>query len=161
MLSDSLPSEPGIYRLVLFLPHAHSVRIKTLGCVRFPPGYYVYTGSALGGLAKRLGRYLRPDRRIHWHIDHLLAAAEIKEIQVLLSGEKSLKNQEESIGLQNPSERCECFWANQVLSKPNASVVVPRFGASDCRCASHLAFFGAEAPVLADGWVKIQLRQCV
>jgi Uri superfamily endonuclease len=161
MLSGGLPTEPGIYRLVLFLPHTYSVRIKTLGCVRFPPGYYVYTGSALSGLAKRLRRYLRPDRRIHWHIDHLLAAAEIKEIQVLLTGEKLPKNQEESIGPQNPSERCECFWANQVLSKPNAVVVAPRFGASDCRCTSHLAFFGAEVPVLADGWVKIQLRQCV
>lgn len=153
-MADGLPTESGIYRLVLFLPHAHSTHMKTFGCVRFPPGYYVYTGSALGGLAKRLKRHLRPKKRFHWHIDYLLVAAEIKEIQILFT--------EESIEPQNSSkERCECFWARQVLSKPNATVVALRFGASDCRCASHLAFFGVDAPVFSDGWVRIQLKQCV
>jgi Uri superfamily endonuclease len=35
----------------------------------------------------------------------------------------------------------ECDWATAAAALSNASIIAPRFGASDCQCASHLFYF--------------------
>ena len=35
----------------------------------------------------------------------------------------------------------ECDWATAAAALSTASIIAPRFGASDCKCASHLFHF--------------------
>jgi len=128
-----VPSAPGTYVLVMRLCPSTEVRVGRLGVFRFPAGWYLYVGSALGlgGLAARLKRHLLRRKRLHWHIDHLLVVAELVEIWWRAS-----------------PERQECAWARVLGRLPGASVPVPGFGASDCRCPAHLLYF-AHRPSLS------------
>jgi len=66
------------------LPEAAENRsCRRPGQIPFPAGWYVYTGSARNGLAQRVGRHLRHNKRKHWHIDYLLAVADRVEAFVL------------------------------------------------------------------------------
>jgi Uri superfamily endonuclease len=100
--------------------------VGRLGRFVFPAGYYVYAGSAQGpgGLPARLARHRRREKRHHWHVDYLLARARLVEVWTVVS-----------------SQRLECAWAEAVTGLPGAQVLVPRFGASDCRCPAHLVYF--------------------
>jgi Uri superfamily endonuclease len=113
----------GIYILILDLPIQRSIAIGRLRTILFPPGTYLYTGSAMGpgGLNARLARHLRTEKRRHWHIDYLREYAEIKEIWSYAT-----------------DQRLECRWAAATLALPGARVPAPRFGASDCDCPAHL-----------------------
>ncbi len=110
----------GSYILLLELPEGNNIAVGRLGVLEFPPGFYAYVGSALGGLEARVGRHLRKDKRLHWHIDYLLCRANISEA-ILLPGE----------------QRLECSLA-QALARRFS--FIPRFGSSDCQCQSHLFF---------------------
>ena len=60
-----LPVIPGAYGLVIRLPAEFNGRVGALGSVTLSPGTYLYLGSAYGpgGLAARLRRHLRRDKR--------------------------------------------------------------------------------------------------
>jgi len=118
----------GAYCLLIRFRRRQRLRVGRLGVFDFPAGFYVYCGSALGGLAARLRRHVRKAKRLHWHIDYLLAspAARIVETRTY------------------PSERrLECVLARAVLATPGARVAAPGFGSSDCRagCPAHLIYF--------------------
>jgi Uri superfamily endonuclease len=115
---------PGTYLLLLRLRRPTGLTVGRLGALALPAGWYVYVGSALGGLGPRLRRHLRPDKRCHWHVDHLRAAADVVAVAVRLG-----------------PERVECAVAAQVAGLPNARLAAGRFGASDCRCPGHLYRF--------------------
>jgi len=119
----------GTYALVIFLSRRTTMRIGKLGAFDFPRGYYLYIGSALNGLAARLARHLRKDKKKHWHIDYFLEQARVKEIW----------------GHADDAP-LEHMWANAALALPNARIVAPRFGASDCNCTTHLIYFGKRLP---------------
>jgi Uri superfamily endonuclease len=89
---------------------------------RLPAGDYVYTGSARRNLEARIARHCRRDKKLHWHIDYLLAAAETRIIDIQR--------------LAQP----ECFINQQQAGR----TLIPGFGASDCRggCGSHLKHLG-------------------
>jgi Uri superfamily endonuclease len=127
---QGLTSAPGLYALALYLPRSVEIAIGALGAHLFPAGSYVYVGSAWGpgGLAARLQRHLRGADKRHWHIDYLRAWA---APQALWWAEET---------------RDECGWAERLLTYPGADVVVPRFGASDCSCPTHLAYVGDSLP---------------
>lgn len=74
---------PGVYQLRIRLREPKVVRVGALGRCRLDRGWYVYTGSARGGLPQRLRRHLRRDKRLYWHIDYLLAAADRVDAFVL------------------------------------------------------------------------------
>jgi len=116
--------ERGAYALILLLPRAKKIRIGALGVFAFPRGYYVYLGSALGGLRGRLARHLRREKTRFWHIDYFLAHARVVDVWT-----------EES------ATHLECRWARAALALPDARIIAPRFGASDCKCAAHLVYF--------------------
>lgn len=120
----------GLYALVFFLPQALTLPVGRLGEVEFPAGWYVYVGSARGsgGLAARVGRHLRRAKRVHWHVDRLLAWAEVREVWGR-AGDAST----------------ECAWAAALAQVPGARRWPLGFGASDCRCPGHLIAF-PEAP---------------
>ncbi|MDP2937102.1 MAG: GIY-YIG nuclease family protein [Dehalococcoidia bacterium] len=92
--------------------------------IEFPSGYYLYVGSALGGLKARIARHLRPHKPLRWHIDYLAAVAPIVEVW-----------------WQAGADKLECQWAALVRGAPGTGTWVPRFGCSDCRCPSHLVHF--------------------
>jgi sugar fermentation stimulation protein A len=114
----------GVYLLLASLPEEKELRVGRLGRFRFPEGFYVYTGSALGGLAPRIERHLRGEKTVRWHIDYLLEAGAV-------SGAYCLPTR----------ERWECELNARVAALPGATVVAPGFGSSDCPCRSHLHHF--------------------
>jgi Uri superfamily endonuclease len=121
--------ERGTYALVVFLKQRLRLRIGRLGDHDFPPGYYVYAGSALGGLSGRLKRHMNQQKRLHWHIDYLLQHAVVSQIWYARGG-----------------ERMECTWNALVSALPGAESSVRGFGSSDCRCPTHLTYFSAAPP---------------
>jgi len=122
----SLRRSPGTYALIVTLDRSHFIRIGRRGRFHFPAGFYVYVGSALGpgGLAGRLKSHLRKDKRLYWHIDYLLRHARVEQVWVA-----------------EGANRRECEWVRTMMAWPGASIVAPRFGASDCQCESHLIAF--------------------
>jgi len=127
--------DPGTYALVIYLPRATTIRIGTLrvGAFKFPRGYYLYLGSAMGGLAAQIARHLVNNRqkKMHWHIDYFLQHAQVKEAWT-----------------HRGIDRFECVWAQAALGLPKAKVIAPRFGASDCNCASHLIYFSKRSSLV-------------
>lgn len=115
-------SIPGTYALVLELQEPAELRIGSLGLIRFDRPFYIYVGSAFGpgGVRARIGHHLRPVRRAHWHIDYLKHCAKVFDVWQCTD-----------------RARWECNWAMSILDRRGTSLV-PRFGASDCRCPSHL-----------------------
>lgn len=109
------------------LPHARHIICGALGRLSFRSGYYLYAGSAMGGLAARLARHHRDEKRLRWHIDYLLHDP----------GARLL----ESLPFPGPA-RLECPLARELAGL--ADDAVPRFGCSDCRCPSHLFRFDSD-----------------
>lgn len=114
----------GTYVLLLSLDREAVVPVGRLGVFIFPAGYYVYAGSALGGLLPRVERHIRGGKRLHWHIDYLRRSARVVEVWYLVS-----------------TERLECDWYRAAAGMRGASVPVNGFGSSGCRCHSHLVHF--------------------
>lgn len=111
------------YQLTIVTHAPMQLTVGMLGECYFPHGRYIYTGSAKRNLEARIARHLsKKPKRMHWHIDYLLAVPEV-----------------EITGVERFSEP-ECQLNQQV----QGAVVVPKFGASDCRvgCGSHLKFLG-------------------
>jgi Uri superfamily endonuclease len=110
------------YQLHIELARAARIEVGSLGSIRLEAGRYVYTGSARRGLEARIRRHLSQRKRVHWHIDYLLAHPAARVLAV------------------HRSRTAECR-LNQGVG---GSVPVPGFGASDCRagCGSHLRYLG-------------------
>ena len=70
--------DPGGYQLHLHLPKTARLKVGKLGVFLFPAGQYIYTGSALNGLGRRLARHKRRHKTLHWHIDYFLRYAAIE-----------------------------------------------------------------------------------
>jgi len=121
-----LPGLPGTYALLLHLDAPVPLTVGRLGSFTFPAGDYVYIGSARGpgGLRARVRRHARAGKRHHWHIDHLLGHARLAAVHAVVD-----------------ADRRECAWAAALSRLPGAEVIAPRFGASDCRCPTHLVHF--------------------
>ena len=66
--------KPRTYQLAIRIGRPIRIRVGRLGEFEFPAGRYVYTGSARRGLEARVRRHLSRAKRLHWHIDYLLAA---------------------------------------------------------------------------------------
>lgn len=113
----------GIYTLLIGFTRPATVPVGSLGRLTFDAGWYAYTGSARGpGGFSRIERHraiaLGDNNTRHWHIDYLLghSHAAISAVERSPTG-------------------AECAVAQQIDGVP-----VPAFGASDCTCASHLAY---------------------
>jgi len=122
----ALPPLPGTYALIMRMSGRSEILVGKLGSLTTQPGWYVYLGSAMGpgGLAARVGRHCRREKRLRWHVDYLRREAQIQEVWYATG-----------------KAQRECRWAKVLRSMPGASVPLARFGASDCRCPSHLLFF--------------------
>ncbi len=127
---DRLPERtPGSYLLLVRLTAGATFAAGRLPPRRYPAGWYIYAGSALGGLRPRLDRYLAPARKRHWHIDYLLEHGDARAAWVVPG-----------------RERLECRLAAALGESLER---VPRFGSTDCRCPGHLFYARRKALVLA------------
>ena len=115
--------DSGCYQLKIKIKQNISLKIGALGKRSFPKGDYVYTGSAMKNLSKRIARHQSKEKKLHWHIDYLLAHPKVELVEVV----------------SYPSEiREECRY-NQIMIKKKAEIPVLGFGSSDCKkCPSHL-----------------------
>ena len=119
---EAFGNTPGAYVLALRLAEPLNPNIRRLREHTLSPGNYVYAGSAYGsgGIAARLKRHFRKDKKPHWHIDRLtLAAKEMRALAV-------------------PGGN-ECDLVAAMLETGQVQIPVPGFGSSDCKiCQSHL-----------------------
>ncbi|ASJ12912.1 GIY-YIG nuclease family protein [Thermococcus thioreducens] len=77
----------GAYFLVIHLPEEREITTKGRRFV-LRKGYYVYVGSAMNSLEKRVARHFRKDKKLHWHIDFLLRDAELLRAYMIPSGKR-------------------------------------------------------------------------
>jgi Uri superfamily endonuclease len=111
----------GLYLLILRLKKDQKIKLTKLSEAYFNSGCYLYVGRAKRGLKKRLERHLRKDKKLFWHIDYFLRKAEIMEVWIKLNSFD------------------ECRIISQIRKfLENSIIPQKRFGASDCRCPSHL-----------------------
>jgi len=147
-LKDGPCLEPnqGTYCLVLRLEKERSIRVGRRPAWTFPKGYYVYVGSAMNHLSQRIQRHLgrkRQEKKLFWHIDFFLERATVLEVKTIRSG-----------------VRLECALSRILAGRADAAAVPPRFGASDCRCRSHLHRFPKDPrPLLDTLWSEIGPRR--
>lgn len=128
MSEPHIPPGKGTYILTLEVLESVTVRVGAIGDRLFVPGRYLYVGSALGpgGLKARLGRHFSREKKCRWHIDYLVANAEIRGAYY-----------------RDDGVRLECAWARWLGR--HAEAPVAGLGASDCSCSSHLFCAGDEA----------------
>lgn len=113
----------GVYLLKIHLNKAAEIKVGALGKNKFPAGFYFYSGTAQRNLAARLKRHYSSDKKKHWHIDYLLAEAELKDHYIFEFPKKG-----------------ECY-LTKFLKEQGSKFIVKGFGASDCSCQSHLSYF--------------------
>ena len=119
-------SKPGTYVLILASSVFRQIQVGSVGELRVKPGFYAYVGSAFGwgGLVGRLLHHLAIGQHPHWHIDHLRTVTRLEEIWYSYD-----------------DHRREHQWSDLLGRSRGASTPMIGFGASDCRCESHLFFF--------------------
>ena len=115
----------GIYSLLIHLSKGKNIKVGKLGIFHFPEGYYIYVGSAMNGIEQRVTRHKRKEKKKRWHIDYLLEEAEV--IDVFIKG--------------NVKRKEECKTVNEWIKK-GGKILVKGFGSSDCKCETHLLYFG-------------------
>lgn len=121
-----MTTKPSVYLLLLENRKEQKKRVGCLGMVRFAAGLYVYVGSGGPNVVKRIRRHMAHRKRLRWHIDYLT------------TGRHRMKPVDARVYPGVP----ECWLAGRLAREFGS---VPRFGASDCTCPSHLFF----APALS------------
>lgn len=106
----------GSYFLVILVPR--DVKISTKGrTFALSRGYYVYVGSAMNSLEKRVARHFRREKRLHWHIDFLLREAELLRAYLIPSEERLEETL--SVAVSRYGEPVEGFGAGDVKVRTN------------------------------------------
>lgn len=125
----------GSYMILMELKEKTHIETGKLGRISFEPAFYVYTGSAMANLTRRIERHRRLRKNHHWHIDYLREHTNIIADFPVRS-----------------SEDLECNIA-EAISKI-ADFSVKHFGSSDCKCESHLFGF-IKNPLLEKEFIKV------
>jgi len=108
----------SVYMMILELEEEKEIEVGALGTIKFDSGRYVYIGSAMNSVEKRLQRHFSDDKKLHWHIDYL--TQEARPIDYFILPETSEYEQVMASIMET-------------LGEP-----VPEFGASDSLKDSHL-----------------------
>lgn len=130
----------GAYLLVVPVHRGITLQAGALPPVKLEKGNYVYVGSAMKNLEARLRRHRHRHKRLHWHIDYLLASPACGPAVALPI---------------RSARRLECLLASDLAGLAQARVA--GFGSSDCRCSSHL-FFWAENPLVSPAFLDLLAR---
>ncbi|MEZ0344507.1 MAG: DNA/RNA nuclease SfsA [Caldimicrobium sp.] len=125
----------GAYLLILEMKKNQRLEIARLGNIEFKKGFYVYVGLGRKNLIERVKRHLRKNKKKKWHIDYLTERAHFLKAVTIVS-----------------SENLECLLVEDI--KNIADDIITRFGASDCKCPSHLFYF-KENPLQLEKFIHI------
>ena len=125
----------GNYIVVLYMETERTIAVGSKGDVYFPAGYYLYVGSAKHNLTKRLERHKRKRKKFHWHVDYLREAANFHAALAIRSTAALEHTIAAAIGRI-------------------ADWRVDGFGASDCRCDTHL-FGMANDPLHHPAFIQV------
>jgi len=125
----------GSYCLIIEIIEPGFIAIGKRGRLFFPRGEYVYVGSALGCLEKRVERHCRRTKKKFWHIDYLTCHKQVR-IKAVYIKEATVKE--------------ECRIAQRMAAW---ATVIEGFGAGDCQCPGHLFFIKR-----AIDWQKLQMK---
>jgi len=112
----------GAYSLLIGCERLQLIKIGKLGKVKFGEGKYLYVGSALNGIERRVSRHLRKSKKVFWHIDYLLASNYVNV---------------ECIYYLETSKKLECLLSKELQK---FAISVRGFGCSGCDCTSHLFY---------------------
>ena len=123
----------GSYFLVIKLEEEKTIRTKGK-TFELLPGYYVYVGSAMNSLEKRVRRHFSQEKKLHWHIDYLLKEARLLRAYLIPSKERL----EETLSVEVSKH-----------GKP-----VPGFGAGDVKVNTNLYHFNEEPDGILVGILK-------
>ena len=120
-LKPQLTDAKGTYCLVFGISNSLKIATKKGKSFQLKRGIYAYAGSAFGGggLRKRVSRHLRKNKKKHWHIDFITSAPLFYLLEVW--------------SIEGVRAECELAGVIAETAEP-----IPEFGASDCRCQSHL-----------------------
>lgn len=127
----------GSYCIILQLDRSCEIEVGALGIIHFEKGYYIYVGSAMKELSKRIKRHQRLKKHHFWHIDYLRDKAEFFTALPIRS-----------------SRTLECLVAEHI--RRISQDEIKGFGASDCTCQSHL-FYMDTNPILSHEFIKCLL----
>ncbi len=111
----------GTYLLFIRINSDKRFCVGSLGVIDFKKGLYVYVGSGMNNMLKRVARHFRRDKKMRWHIDYLSV------------------NSDDMLAFLIPNERMECRIAGDLSKRFE---YVKGFGCSDCKCKSHLFYLG-------------------
>ena len=114
-----IPRVSGIYLLLILFLDNSKVNIGKFGDLVIRKGLYVYVGSAMGsgGLRARIGRHLKTNKKLKWHIDYILSDKNSRIVGIIFS--RTSKKME--------SDMAEC------LIKHGFKSIAPYLGATDYR----------------------------
>lgn len=133
----------GGYVLVMEALNPSLVQVGKLGEMQLLPGLYYYGGSAKRGLAARIERHFRENKKQYWHIDYLTAHPQVDILEAWCYPDQA--NIEHMLGTLN-----ETFLDD----------IPRRFGAGDCDkgCESHLwrAEIGLEPEMISNEYYVIK-----
>ncbi len=116
----------GSYCLLIRCRKKQLIEVGRLGSIGFREGFYLYIGSALGGIEKRVLRHLGGRNKNFWHIDYFLSNPFVSV---------------DYIYCIESSRKIECEIAKKVNE---IGTPIDGFGSSDCKCKSHLFFINPE-----------------
>ena len=129
----------GSYLLILENPEDKKIQVGSLGKIAFKKGYYVYVGSALNGIDKRVRRHYSKIKNKRWHIDYI-SPSPMKIIRNFKIRRK---------------DRIEDRLAYDLMKISDSRI--PKFGSSDSTLDSHLFFFKT-SPLQKQDFIKIVLN---
>lgn len=123
-----LDEDSGHYATVIEIPRKHSMKVGSLGQVRFGKGSYVNIGTMKQGLVRRVARHLTREKNEGvWHVDRLTTSPATRVLGAVMVP--------------------WIPWTEHTLSSAvgarlGLSTPIPRFSSIDCKagCASHLWF---------------------
>jgi len=110
----------GAYILLLECLEDTEISVGSLGKIKFSKGYYVYIGSAMNSLEKRIKRHFLKKKKVFWHIDYLTISEHFNIVKVFVK--ISEKKEESDIA--------------KILEKEFE--YIEGFGSSDSNDRSHL-----------------------
>ena len=109
----------GAYLLLIYNPKRQKIKIGKLGIILFDKGYYVYVGSGMNSLEKRVNRHFSKSKKLRWHIDYFLMKSKPLKA-ILIPSRKKIEDDVASI------------------VKRFSFYEIKNFGASDSKMNSHL-----------------------
>ena len=113
----------GSYILILECIKDCEINVGSLGNIPFKKGFYIYIGSAMNNLEKRVMRHLSRKKKVFWHIDYLTTSGNFRIIKVFIK----ISDQKEESKIAKYFEKYFDY--------------VKGFGSTDCKHdASHLFY---------------------